>query len=924
MSVLSLLLAVATLSLNGIWDFKFLPSETNDASRVAWSKIEVPSNWEMQGFGTPRYGTDIEGKCISGEVGVYRRTFDVPQDWGDRLFLRFDGVMFGASVTINGRKAADFITSYNRREFDVTEFLRRDAPNEIVVRTHGYPKGAEFDTHDDWILHGIFRDVTLVSRPEVHLRDWILTTRLDGVDAEVNVSGTLTGAGTVEWSLVAPDGRKLAVGEGLAAHLRVERPPLWTAETPHLCRLEMTVKDAADVVTECLTERVGLREISWDGRIFRVNGNPVKLRGVDHHDLSPVNGRAITAEEQFRDVQLIRAANCNFIRTSHYPPSVALMDACDELGVYLMDEIPFGYGDRHLTDSSYGPLLIERAELTLERDKNRPSVVIWSVGNENPITDIMRAVARRVRELDPSRPWCFPMQPNEFKRSIAKMPPSDFGDLVNWHYPLICGSFDKIQADLDSFDRPYLFGEYAHAYGTDFGYFEDYWTRLWDDPAFAGGGVWMFQDQGILRKASDLTENALMNQAWPDAEHIYDTFGSYGTDGIVYSDRTPLTSYYEVRKVYTPVVCGRAYLPFPSGIGTNWWISVENRYDHLRLDQAVEGEWRLRFDRSIVACGRLPVPPLAPHAKGFLCLDGARQELGDASVIWLEVLFRSRVEGMRVYEKSYVLTEAYDNVRNAARTTFAFDLATGLVRIGDADGRTVLESPILARVDRRSMIGKDSHVGHVPPLVPTTTRIVHESEGQLELAISWSNLSGRVTFASSGKSVRIAYEFQPMREMEFVEAGLAFRLPREMRRFDWVGDGPYESYPHCSKLSDFGIWSLDRDDLYFPGNRANVRVAAASFRQGPGLLLLPMVPANVVFERDEYSAIIGHNAHVGGKGAKFRPPVGLRTLKKGERLSGSFDLLAVPSERPHAVKSLLGEPTYLSPFRPFHAVYDQQ
>ena len=920
--MMTCLLAVTALTLNGTWDFKLLPSETNDAAQVAWASIEVPSNWEMKGFGRPRYGTDIEGKCISGEVGVYRRTFDVPGDWQGRVFLRFDGVMFGAAVSLNGKPAADFASSYNRHEFDVTDLVRRGEPNEIVVRTHGFPKGAEFDTHDDWVLHGIFRDVTLVNRPDLHVKDWFLTTRLNGRTAEVSLRSELSGEGTVSWRLVAPDGRDVDAADGRSAKLAVADAALWSAESPTLYRLEIAVKDAKGVVTERLVEKVGLREVTWSGRVFRVNGRPVKLRGVDHHDISPTNGRAITAAEQRRDIRLMKAANVNFVRTSHYPPSPAFMDACDELGIYLMDEVPFGYGDKNLTNETYAPLLVERSELTLRRDRNRPSVIAWSVGNENPVTDVTRAAMRRVRALDPSRPCCFPMQPNECVRNLAKRPPSDLGDLVNWHYPLICGSFEELRADFATFDRPYVFGEYAHAYGTDFGYLEDYWTALRDDPAFGGGAVWMFQDQGILRKAADLTDAERRDQTWPDAGHVYDTFGSYGTDGVVYSDRTPQTCYYELRKVYAPVFCGEAFLPYPAGPGTNGWIAVENRYDQLDLDDAVTGEWKVFADRAVIAGGELAIPPLAPHERGFLTLPGLRTANLEAAVVRLEVAFVERRTGNRVYEKSFVLREDFSRVASAGTTAFAFDAASGRVQLRDATGTTVLDSPPLVRLDRRPMIAKDRHLGHRPPQAPQSVRVLSQAGGRLELAVVWSNVSGRVTFTPSPTSVRVDYALTVGAEMKSVEAGLAFAVPSDVRRFDWAGDGPYEAYPKCALLSDFGLWSVDRGDLYFPGNRANVRLAVASVPDGAGVLLRPMSSADVVFERLDETALIGHNAYVGGKGSKFRKPNGLRELKPGDVLTGAFELSAVPAVRPAALEALFGPPVALRPFMPFHAVYD--
>ena len=173
-----------------------------------------------------------------------------------------------------------------------------------------------------------------------------------------------------------------------------------------------------------------------------------------------------------------------------------------------MDEVPFGLGNRFLDDASYAPVLLERAELTLKRDVNRACVIAWSVGNENHVTAITLEAARRVKALDPSRPWCFPMQPRELLKELKKRPVAELGDLVNWHYPAVVADDPKTLREqyFSKYDRPYLSGEYAHAYGVDLGLLEWYWDEMmWDDPKYAGGAVWMFSDQGIWRKACDMT-----------------------------------------------------------------------------------------------------------------------------------------------------------------------------------------------------------------------------------------------------------------------------------------------------------------------------------------------------------------------------------------------------------------------------------
>ena len=936
------------ISLDGKWKFRLLASESEapsgefwktgfDVSR--WDAIDVPSCWEMKGYGKPLYD-----EKISGESGLYVRRFELPGAWpADGLVrLRFEGVMFGAKVWVNGREAADFTSSFNEHEFDITALVDRKGPNTIAVRTHGHPKGAEFDTNDDWTLHGIYRNVAVVHRPEVHLAKWRLSTRRNGDDAEVSLRSELSGEGTVEASLFGPDGALAAKASGTDAAFTVGNARFWSAETPDLYRLEFTVRDRTGKTTETVSRKVGLKEVAWSGSVLKVNGRPVKLRGVNHHDLTPANGRAVTAAEQRRDAELIKAANANFIRTSHYPPSKALLDACDEIGIYVMDEIPFGLGNRFLDDASYGPILKERVELTLARDINRACVIAWSVGNENHITPITLAAAKRVKELDQTRPWCFPMQPRELLKELQKRPASELGDLANWHYPAICGEPEELKGKyFPAFGRPYISGEYAHAYGLDFGLLEWYWSEMmWSDPSYAGGAVWMFHDQGILRKASDMTEKERTNCVWPDPEHVWDSARDLGTDGVVYSDRTPQTDYFEMRKVYSPVRLGEADAKFAPGGRLELRAPIENRFDMLRLDEGVRGEWRLFADRREVASGDVRVPAVASHEKGVLAVE-ADVPNASAAVWRIEIAFSARRDGRKLYERTYPLGVKLPEAAADCALSIGFDAATKEVVFRGADGTELLRSPVLARVDRRPMLSKDRKTRALDrwtpnALEPETAKVVESSGDSLTVDAVWRpkahtsdkkpegarELSGTVRFKVEGGGVLVDYSLRYGTGRELVETGLALQLPASFRRFDWVGQGPYECYPLASMLSEFGIWAVDRGDLRFSGNRRGVHLVLAGADDGRTAAFVPDRPGDVVFERRGGNVLVGHNAFVAGKACKFNVPRAMGKVKAGEKLEGSFRFVPPVKSLKNGFGDVFGPRTPLKPYMPFHKAYD--
>ena len=650
------------MSLNGTWRFaldgaekEFYKPGYDDGS---WDVISVPGNWEVEGFEAPRYRGSGES------VGLYRRTFEVPSRWdGRRVFIRFEGVLFGFEFWVNGRHAGSFESAFNRSEFDITDYIELGKSNDLAVRVYHKFKGSDFDTNDAWALSGIYRDVELFAVPNVHVNDITVVTGLNRdlsaatVDCRISVesfSGKEGRAGVISGTLLDPGGSVVLAFEEEATlespvdiRIEVPNPMLWNAETPHLYELKIRLK-GADGDRHNFRRKVGIRKITADGDVLKLNGQPIKIRGVNHHDIHPDVGRAMRKEHYRQDVELMKRGNINTVRTSHYPPHPFLLDLCDEYGIYVIDEVPFGGGDKYLEDPGYLEVLLARADATVGRDKNHPSVIIWSVGNENPITPVVVKTADRVKELDPTRLTLLPgAQSSEGKTAkgedltefaektkfIFNLP--DSIDIAAPHYPYVVeipGRDRKINLTdlaLDrSIRRPVVCTEYNHSLGTAFEGLKDHWELIEQYERLAGACIWHFQDQGLKRTiekdrplltlkkdrllAGDV-KDAISMDVRLDANTVLDSHGGSGTDGIVYADRFPQSDYWLTRKVYSQVVIPRDEVKVAAG-RLAIKLDILNRYDFTNLSK-LKGVWALYADNRKVDTGKVSVD-VPPHEKG--------------------------------------------------------------------------------------------------------------------------------------------------------------------------------------------------------------------------------------------------------------------------------------------------------------------
>ena len=582
-------------SLNGEWSLKVVNGITDDKSVPlcddSWGIIPVPGCWEAYGFCKPKYDSP------NPLTGYYRTTFAVPNEWrGQRIVIRFDGVLYGYDLWINGKQAGSWRSGYNTALFDITDYLTK-GEQQLAMRVISQFPGSDFDYNDDWAPNGIFRDVTLMAVPKTHLSDLTIHTKNTG---EVSVDTKIANAN--KQTVVSHE--ILDAQDNVVGTSKVSNPKLWTAETPYLYTLRTTLSQKGKTLQH-FEHKFGFRELTIDGTVIKLNGQPIKFRGVTSHATDPKTVKVINEELTLKDMRLMKEASVNYIRTSHYPREPRFYELADSLGFYIIDEVPFGYGDKNLEKEEFYPVLQQRAQATIRRDKNHPSVLIWSLGNENPLTDICIKLGDHVKaELDPSRPICYPQIGSYFRKFNYNFP--KVADIYTPHYPTTSQVGDFYQRA----DRPVIFTEYLHTLGISFEDHDRQWEIIERTPCIAGGSVWEWVDQGMPFKGKKV-KGSKGKKMYGYEEKVYtsesggfEMNGNKGTDGLLYADRTPLPNYYELQHNYAQVAVIDTVFT-----GT---LHIRNRYDFIDLKDNVTLHWSLTDGQQILAQGDFS-PACAPH-----------------------------------------------------------------------------------------------------------------------------------------------------------------------------------------------------------------------------------------------------------------------------------------------------------------------
>ena len=568
------------VSLDGRWKFRWskdpasrpvgFEAEDYDVSR--WDDITVPGNWQTQGFGRPiyvnmQYPFHRDRPSVTGEpdkrwyaydhrnpVGSYVTFVDLTKEQVARhLVLHFGGVSSAFYVYVNGQKVGYSQNSMSPAEFDVTPYVR-EGRNRVAVEVYRWSDGSYLECQDMWRLSGIFREVQLWVRPLVHIADYRVHaeptadySRAD-VRAVIAVSNAGRRRGAVEAVLMI-DGktvrervRAINGGDTVRVSLAciIDKPRLWSAEKPHLYPFSVELLDGRGRLIEHFDYHLGVRRVECVGEVFKVNGRNVKLRGVNRHDHHPVTGRYVDDATYEQDVRLMKQANVNFLRTSHYPDREYLYELCDRWGIYVMDEANqeshgYGYANREMgEDPAWRVPHVDRAVSLVERDKNHPSVILWSLGNEGGVGPNLKAMHDAVVALDSTRiPFCDTDRSQSAIYDDGYLPPNRLREEAR-----------KVS------DRPFMMREYAHAMGNSVGNLQEYWDIIYADSSICGVAIWDWVDQGLSDKLKEKGNGSfLYGGDFGDQPND----GPFCINGLVGPDRVPHPHYYEVQHVYQPL-----------------------------------------------------------------------------------------------------------------------------------------------------------------------------------------------------------------------------------------------------------------------------------------------------------------------------------------------------------------------------------
>ncbi|KAG4437671.1 hypothetical protein IFR05_006833 [Cadophora sp. M221] len=916
--------------LNGRWRFHYAPrpalSPLISEELSDDSTIDVPGHWQLQGYGKPHYTNvqypfPVDPPNVPSEnpTGTYERDFQIPPKWesdGNLLYrLRFEGVDSAFHLSVNGVEVGYSQGSRNAAEFDVTHLMkfRGDGINRVRLTVYQWCDGSYIEDQDQWWLSGIFRDVHLIAFPNSgHIEDFTVRTELDSqyedAKLELRLQHILSAPSTVRVELRSPSPVLQTIVYGNSYPLEAKsyessfsidvlNPQKWTAETPTLYDLTITLLDGSNTLQK-IQQRVGFRQVEMKNGNLLVNGKAILLRGVNRHDHHPELGRAVPVDFIRQDLLLMKQHNINALRCSHYPSSPELYGMADELGLYVIDEadlechgfydavarpqaIPesMPYEDRKVLtfpqsakftsdNPSWQEAYVERMRQLVHRDKNHPCIIIWSLGNEAFYGQNQKAMHDWVKEIDPTRPVHYE---GDVKALSA--------DMFSYMYLPVNELIDRALDEGDDFKKPIILCEYAHAMGNGPGGLREYQDAFNKYRRLQGGFIWEWANHGLTKRLEDGTSFYAYGGDFGDTPND----GNFVMDGVCTSDHKPGPGLVELKKVFEPVDVAKE--------GDE--LVLTNRYDFLALDH-LRAEWKVSSfsvgtSESIIASGTLQLPEVPARGSAKIPIPGLEHVCHDSSEWWITISLSTTKEtlwskpGHEIAWSQFSINsiasfEMVDSLRginfskfSESRTkititnldfAFEFDKTVGQITKWSSRGTDVFDGangPQLtfwraptdndAPIDAEmwGLFGVDSMTQQIRSVKCT------EDLGAFKIVVkSWTSppilawgFDTITTYTIHGNGeIRVHVSAVPRGPVPKVlpRFGLEMEMNKNTKAVKWFGRGPGESYSDKKEAARIGVWSKTVDDMMvnyeFPqenGNRTDARWVHITNGKGSGI-----------------------------------------------------------------------------------------
>lgn len=860
--------------LSGDWNFKYSENGISDLDEdffkltpkeISINTIPVPSNWQNHGYDRHQY-TNVEYPFpfdppyvpYENPCGVYARDFEIKKNDSESYYINFEGVDSCFYLWINGEFVGYSQVSHSTSEFDITKYVN-DGKNTAVVLVLKWCLGSYLEDQDKFRMSGIFRDVYILSRPKNHIRDYFVHTSLKDGKAVIDVDIEYTAASKTEYALF--DNKENKIAEGTADSkitVTVDEPELWNAENPVLYTLVMKSEG------EVIYENIGIREITVDNGVIKVNGKPIKFRGVNRHDSNPYRGYAVTVDDMLEDLRLMKEHNVNAIRTSHYPNSPLFTKMCDEYGFYVIDESDIechgvvcrngGYDNQFYgniaSDLRFAPAILDRIQKNVMRDKNRPCVIIWSMGNESGFGECFVRAGKWVKSYDSSRLLHY----ENMWYDEGTEPDFSVTDVISEMYssPKFIDeqifSGEEVRMAKNRFNcfkddnRPYMLCEYSHAMGNGPGDLEEYFNLIHKHDRFAGAFVWEWCDHAIYNGTDkDGKEMFLYGGDFKEYPHS----SNFCVDGLVYPDRTPHTGLKGFKNVNRPV---RAFAEdIVNGEFTLW-----NILDFTDADKEITLEWEVSVDGEVTQRGNASVPSVKPHERASIKIPFTMPESGSAYIRLVYLQKEDKAMTPKGFELGFdqfklpverecfmpdlngedmSVTENENNVTVKANGfTYEFDAKKGVISSITKGNKHLIEKPMEYNVWRaptdndindkekwkEARFDRTYSRAYSSTVTKESDRVVIETECALTAVVVGPVMRMKNTFTIfSDGTLKVDIHAERNDKMPNPPRfGVRFFIPESYNDVEYIGFGPFEAYKDKNFASYFGKFSSPIDKMH--------------------------------------------------------------------------------------------------------------